>query len=113
MMKAAYFLPLFVLFLIVCWGFQEIPTKTRAQLVEEEVARQLTSRRARFEQKCREDVLLAAAVVADSIILERAYETRDTTGRPPRPNRPVRPDALRPRDSADVAPLLPRKKEKQ
>ena len=113
MMKAPYLFPLFALALLLWWGFQEPPAKTRARLVEEELTRQLTSRRRRFEAKCRERVLEAAVIVADSIILERAYDTRDTTGRPPRPIRPLRPEALRPRDSANVAPLLPPKKEKQ
>lgn len=91
---------------LTAWSFQEPPEKTRAQLVEEEIERRLEKSRGGFEERCRRDVLERATVVADSLMLERAYLLRDTTGRPARPNRPVKPEAMRPRDSFAVKPIL-------
>ena len=88
------------------WSFQEPPVKSRTQLVEEEVERRLEKSRRNFEARCRGDILERATVVADSLMLERAYLLRDTTGRPVRPDRPVKPAAMRPRDSFAVRPIL-------
>ncbi|MCB0639024.1 MAG: hypothetical protein KDC54_20485 [Lewinella sp.] len=77
------------------------------QVIEDNVEERLAAFRAVLEDRCREQAVEEAGLLADSIILERARLNRDTTGRPPRPHRPDMPELLTIDDSVfQLRPLF-------
>lgn len=70
--------------------------------------------RARAEQltaavlrDCREEVLAAATLRADSLLVDRANRMRRVEGRPPRPNRPGAPPVKQLTRPLPLRPLFP------
>ena len=103
------FIPVLVALLGACTPPQPAPRQTKAELIEETIAARTADYLASYRRRCRQDALDLAEAAVDSILLARAFGDRDTTGRPPRPIKPDRPEPLRPRDSIGwVAPILER-----
>lgn len=76
-------------------------------LVEQTVAERVaTYERVRL-QRCREEVLEEANRRLDSILIEQATLQAGTGMKPPRPNRPGRPDIRQLEDTLPLKPLLP------
>lgn len=84
----------------------EPPKITKAQLRQERLQKRLSEFQQSLEKNCREDVMLRASEMVDSILIARAKAARDTIAKPPRPERPSRPEFRSPTDSTPIAPLL-------
>ena len=102
---------LLFLIVIVFTAFQsnndtEPPQITKEQLRQERLQNRLTEFQKSVEKNCREDVMFRASEMVDSILIARAKASRDTIAKPPRPERPVRPEFRSPTDSTPIAPLL-------
>ena len=90
-----------------CERASSTPRPTKAQLIEAQIEERLTKYTRTYRQRCYKDALAEAEIRVDSILLARAFGTRDTTGRPPKPIKPERPVLLTPKDSLNwVAPLV-------
>ncbi|MFZ2899935.1 MAG: hypothetical protein WA004_15015 [Saprospiraceae bacterium] len=98
-MKVLKLIPLALLFL----AFQE-PLLT--ELVRQNVAERVEEFRREQRALCRKRALEAASKEVDSLIIEWAKANRDTFGRPPRPEKPLLPEPLAPKDSTAVKPLF-------
>lgn len=72
--------------------------------VAEMAAERLAIFRNNINNDCREEVLAAARLRADSLLVERARRMRVLAGRPPRPRRPGEPP---PRELSAELPLRP------
>ena len=82
------------------------PPPTREELIQERVAERIASYTKITLQRCRETVMAEASRRADSILIELARLQIDSMGIPPIPEKPVRPELLKPGDSLPVAPLF-------
>lgn len=79
----------------------------RQAAIEQEVARKLEAFRTIKEKNCREEVLAAASLIADSIIITNARMQLDTTLKPAKPFKPEQPTLQTLIDSVPVKPLFP------
>lgn len=96
-------LVLFALCANACGG---PPSKTKEQVVQERLNERLATWRATTLDKCRMEVLDAAAAIVDSTLLTDARLKRDLSGLPNVPGRPTRPGFEAPEDTTPIAPLL-------
>lgn len=92
---------LFLALLLI--AFQE-PIQT--DLVRQNVAERVEEFRSEQRALCRKRALEAASIEVDSLIIEWAKANRDTFGRPPRPDKPLPPEPLLPKDSTPVRPFF-------
>ena len=105
--------------LIVCAGvlmsFQKTDHATIIQnLITKEVNRRVEEYRIIRVKKCKEKILEAADLRADSIIIARSRNLKilqDSISRPFAPGRPIPPKLLEPLDSSLPAPILLNKKD--
>ncbi len=85
--------------------------KPQSELVEEVIYEQLRAKIAYTKQvrleHCLEDLYQQASDIADSILLEEARKARNTTGKPPVPQKPEKPSIVELKDSTPVKPFLP------
>ena len=84
----------------------------RQAAIEQEVARKLETFRKIKEQNCRDEVLTAASLIADSLIIANARMQLDTTFKPPKPFKPEQPTLQTLIDSVPVKPLFKEKPKK-
>lgn len=77
------------------------------ELIESSVEQRIQNFREVRMQRCYEAVVAAASDIADSILIERALQARDTIPKPPRPARPPKPEVRKPEDSLLVSPFIP------
>ncbi|MDZ4678797.1 MAG: hypothetical protein SH848_21340 [Saprospiraceae bacterium] len=84
----------------------------RQAAIEQEVARKLEVFRKIKEQNCRDEVLTAASLIADSLIIANARMQLDTTFKPPKPFKPEQPTLQTLIDSVPVKPLFKEKPKK-
>lgn len=92
---------LFLALLLI--AFQE-PIQT--ELVKQNVTERVEEFRREQWALCRKRALEAASKEVDSLIIEWAKANRDTFGRPPRPEKPLPPEPLLPKDSTPVRPFF-------
>jgi hypothetical protein len=96
-------------------SFQETDHATIIQnLITEEINRRVEEYRITRIKKCKEKILEAADLRADSIIIARSRELKilqDSISRPFAPDRPTPPKLLEPLDSSLPAPILFNKKD--
>ncbi|WP_116126217.1 hypothetical protein [Lewinella sp. IMCC34183] len=78
-----------------------------AQIIEERAAAQVAAIQAGMLRNCERDVLEAAVIRADSLLLERARRMRRIAGRPPRPGRPGEPPQQELSGPLPLRPLFP------
>ena len=98
---------LLLLLLAACTPPQPAARQTKAELIEQTVAARIDDFIVSHRRNCRKRALERAEAAVDSILLARAFGDRDTTGRPPKPIKPVRPAPLRPSDSIGwVRPIV-------
>ncbi|NUO02107.1 MAG: hypothetical protein HUU01_15995 [Saprospiraceae bacterium] len=81
--------------------------EARQMAIDQEVARKLEVYRKIKEQNCRDEVLTAASLIADSLIIANARMQLDTTLKPPKPFKPEPPTLQTLIDSVPVKPLFP------
>ena len=80
---------------------------TKAELIEQTINERMVDYVASYQGRCRREALAEANAQVDSILLARAFGNRDTTGRPPKPLKPERPEPMRPGDSLGwVKPIV-------
>ncbi len=97
------YLSLLIVLLLGC-GPEEINPK---EIIEERAAAQVAAIRANLLSDCEEDVLDAARLRADSLLLDRARRMRRIAGRPPRPGRPGEPPLQELSKPLPLRPLFP------
>ena len=78
-----------------------------SSVVQERFERRVSSLTASFLEDCREDVLAAALLRADSLLDLRAERMRRIAGRPPRPVRPGAPPVKELSAPLPLRPLFP------
>ncbi|MEQ8703891.1 MAG: hypothetical protein RIC19_08215 [Phaeodactylibacter sp.] len=77
------------------------------EMIQQEVTERVATYRENRTQRCYQDAVKDAGILADSILLLEARLSRDTASKPPRPTKPERPVVKKMRDSLlKVAPLL-------
>ncbi len=79
------------------------------QLIDKEVNKRIEKYKSIRIKRCNEKIMEAAGAQADSIIIARAKALKvlqDTLPRPFAPDRPIRPELLKPIDSTFAAPIL-------
>ena len=86
--------------------------EVRQAAIEQEVARKLETFRKIKAQNCRDEVLTAASLIADSLIIANARMQLDTTLKPPKPFKPEQPTLQTLIDSVPVKPLFQKKPQK-
>ncbi|MFQ5448347.1 MAG: hypothetical protein ACE5FF_15590 [Saprospiraceae bacterium] len=95
---------------LLCLGMaacvKKPPVKTKEEVIQERVAKRLSTWKNDWEKKCRKNIMERATAIVDSTILANARLNRDTTGLPPLPERPQKPEFTAPDDSLPVQPLL-------
>ena len=66
-------------------------------------------------KKCKQDLLIEASTTADSILrtTNPILIQIDSIERPPKPPKPPQPNFVRPKDSIEIAPIIPNKKLKE
>ena len=106
-MGKALFTALFlsIFFLFSCQSEKKRPlTKDEviAQKIEDKVNRWKESTR----NKCTEDVLKAAIVIVDSILIARARLDVDSIPKPEKPIKPIMPTIKKLKDTLPIAPIL-------
>jgi len=84
----------------------------RQNAIEQEVANKLETFRKIKAQNCRDEVLTAASLIADSLIIANARMQLDTTFKPPKPFKPEQPTLQTLIDSVPVKPLFKEKPKK-
>lgn len=87
-------------------------SEVRQAAIEREVARKLETFRKIKDQNCRDEVLTAASLIADSLIIANARMQLDTTFKPPKPFKPEQPTLQTLIDSVPVKPLFKEKPKK-
>ena len=93
--------------LLACGDQAPAPRMTKAELIEQTINDRMTDYVQSYQGRCRRDALTLANAQVDSILLARAFGDRDTTGRPPKPLKPERPEPMRPGDSLGwVKPIV-------
>ncbi len=80
--------------------------RIRKEAIDKEVANKLETFRKIKAQNCMEDVLTAASIIADSLIIVNARMQLDTTLKPPKPFKPDQPTIQTLIDSVPVKPLF-------
>ena len=78
----------------------------RMAYIEQQVQKRIVEYRRILNDRCREDVLEEANRLTDSILLVRARLERGSLNKPPRPNKPDKPEVKTIIDSVPVAPLF-------
>ena len=78
-----------------------------AEVIEARAREQVAAIRTTILRKCEEDVLEAARIRADSLLLDRARRMRRIEGRPPRPGRPGEPPPQQLSKPLPLRPLFP------
>lgn len=79
---------------------------TFSPLVQQELEKRRQGYRNDMWQSCRKRALETASREVDSLILEWAKANRDTFSRPAKPEKPLEPERLIPKDTTPVAPLF-------
>lgn len=92
-----------VLLLAGCLQDKEYSQEEVRQLMQEQLEERIERFRAIRAQRCQEQLLEAAIIKADSILLIMARESIEDPGRP---DLPLRPERRRVSDSLVVAPLF-------
>lgn len=98
--------------LIVLFGNFQDPGEPESRpiqltpLMQEELESRIQNFRKEQWAACRRRALEAASRQVDSLIIDWAKANRDTFGRPPRPEKPLPPEPLLPKDSTPVRPLF-------
>lgn len=92
-----------VLALVLSIAFQ---TKTREDLIREDLDEKVAAYRREQVGNCRERILEKANQIVDSLIIEYVRANRDTLDRPFRTDKPGLPELLFPQDTTPVAPLF-------
>lgn len=106
MSRICYFLGLSILVYASC-GQDNRNRSAVEKMIQQEVEERVATYRGNRNQRCYQDAVKEASVIADSVLLIEARMKRDTASKPPRPDRPARPAAKKLRDSLlKVAPLL-------
>ncbi|WP_116107197.1 hypothetical protein [Lewinella sp. IMCC34191] len=98
-----YTLILTILLALSC-GPEEIHPE---QIIEERAQLQVSVIRGNLLRACEEEVIEAARLRADSLLLDRARRMRRIAGRPPRPGRPGEPPAQELSEPLPLRPLFP------
>ena len=94
---------LLVIGLSACLSDQEYTEEEVEQLMQAELDRRITNFRVVRARRCRDELLEAAVILADSILL---VESRASVKEPGRPPRLERPELRKPKDSLPIAPLF-------
>ncbi len=76
-------------------------------MIQQEVKDRLASYREARIRQCQEEILEEATRRSDSIMILEALLAKDTLSRPPRPDRPVKPEIRSLDDTTPIRPLLP------
>ena len=77
------------------------------EIIEARAREQVSAIRNTMLRRCEEDVVEAARIRADSLLLDRARRMRRIEGRPPRPGRPGEPPAQQLSKPLPLRPLFP------
>ncbi|MCB9285287.1 MAG: hypothetical protein H6563_14540 [Lewinellaceae bacterium] len=88
---------------LLLFAFQ-VPTLT--PLVQKELDKRLQDYREEVWRACRKRALELASKEVDSLVIEWAKANRDTFNRPAKPEKPLEPERLLPKDTTPVAPLF-------
>ena len=88
-------------------GFQQSNQTQRDSLIQVELEKKIAKYEYSITSRCRNEALKLATVIADSLLIELAKANRDTSFKPPKPNRPGRPDIVQVPDTTPIRPLLP------
>ncbi len=110
MLSARCHLGLFLLLSLVLTSCLDDPTLDGAEderIVQENVLDRIEAFRIRFVADCRDKVMAAAALRADSLLQVRARRIRELAGRPPRPVRPGDPPRRSLSAELPLRPLFP------
>lgn len=78
----------------------------RQSVIAEHVAKRIAEFKEKQQAKCRADLLETAGKAADSILLEAAKTALLDSLLRARPNRPLKPPAIPPIDTAKVKPIF-------
>jgi hypothetical protein len=103
------FFQVMIFFLVLCMGqaaCKKPPTKTKKEVMQERLTERMARWREGVERNCRDKVMETASAIADSTMLSNARSSRDSSGLPPIPGRPNRPDFRPPEDSLEVKPIF-------
>ena len=81
--------------------------KTKQQLIDEALQKKIDLYTHALERKCEKLIQDRASEIVDSLLLvEAQIKTVDTFERPPKPNKPAKPDERQIRDSSAISPLF-------
>ncbi len=78
----------------------------RMAYIEQQVEERIQEYKRILDERCRDEVLVEANRLTDSILLVRARLERDSLDKPPRPDKPDKPEVKTIIDSVPVAPLF-------
>ncbi|MBR9922772.1 MAG: hypothetical protein GYB31_18225 [Bacteroidetes bacterium] len=93
-------------FLLIAGTLAAWQQVSKADLREQRLQSRLENYRKASIEKCLEVIYEDAAAIVDSIMIERARAKRDTIGKPPKPERPDKPEIIPPKDSTPVRPMV-------
>ena len=84
--------------------------KDQKQLIDELIQQELLNRIAVYKEtrqnKCMEALFQEASEIADSILLLEARNSRDSSDKPPIPNKPLKPEIIAVNDTTPIEPFL-------
>lgn len=85
---------------------QDAPPLSTEERVAAEVEKKLATWRARREAECVQRALKAALLLADTMVMDYAFEQKLQLARPARPPRPAEPPLWRPSDTLRLGPFF-------
>ncbi len=104
-MKIAFLKYPFVILLVLSWSCTPEQGDRKA-MIDEEVERRLSEFRKNKSKTCREELIKAATLEVDSLLIERARLNKNELEKPEIPEKPIAPEIMTPLDSSPVQPIL-------
>lgn len=103
---------LLLVLVVLCFSCKD---NRNANAVEALIKNKLEERLAEYErirkEKCQEEIMTAASLIVDSILIKEAKASKDTLKRPAKPPKPPKPEIRTLIDSTPIAPILQKKKD--
>ncbi|MEM6964742.1 MAG: hypothetical protein AAF573_08265 [Bacteroidota bacterium] len=106
-MSHYFYLFIVILSVFGCAVSNDETNEERIVRIEKAVAEKIEERKKSHLQKCKNDAIVIAERMVDSILLAEAKRTRvDTVIKPDVPPRPETPIVIPPKDSTEIKPLF-------
>lgn len=94
------------LFALILLGLAFQNPTSKSEIIREKVKTSVLNFKMAQLKDCEDRILEKAGNIVDSLLIERARLQKDTISKPPRPNKPDKPNQISPKDSTPVGPLF-------